>query len=101
MVLYLSRTCRIRVTWDAVIAHRYTYAPLRCRTMQYRRTFIHQSVFSWNDLGNLVFNGVGLAVFKSRTNEFHWPSCSYCFPFLFLYSVGWYCAAGVFGLIGC
>ena len=26
---------------------------------------------------------------------------SYCFPFLFFYSMGWYCGAGVFGLIGC
>ena len=25
----------------------------------------------------------------------------YYFPFLFFYSMGWYCGAGVFGLIGC
>ena len=30
----------VRVTRGAVIAHRYTYAPPRCRTSQYRRTFI-------------------------------------------------------------
>ena len=30
----------VRVTRSAVIAHRYTYAPPRCRTSQSRRTFI-------------------------------------------------------------
>ena len=30
----------VRVERGAVIAHRYTYAPPRCRTSQYRRTFI-------------------------------------------------------------
>ena len=30
----------VRVTRGAVIVHRYTYAPPRCRTSQYRRTFI-------------------------------------------------------------
>ena len=34
----------VRVTHGAVIAHRYTYAPLRCRTSQYRITFIPLSV---------------------------------------------------------
>ena len=48
----------------AVIAHRYTYAPPRCRT------FIQSSVSLWNDLSDPVFNGVGLAGFKSMTNEF-------------------------------
>ena len=34
----------VRVTRDAVIAHRYTYEPRRCRTSQFRRTFIPLSV---------------------------------------------------------
>ena len=50
------------------IAHRYTYAPLRCRTSLYRRTFISLSVSLWNDLCGPVFDGVGLAGFKSRAN---------------------------------
>ena len=37
-------------TRGALIAHRYTYAPPRCRTSQYRRTFISLSVSLWNDL---------------------------------------------------
>ena len=33
-------------------------------------TFIPLSVSLWNDLGNPVFDGVGLAGFKSRANAF-------------------------------
>ena len=48
----------------------YTYAPPRCRTSQYRQTFILLSVSLWNDLSDPVFDGVGLAGFKSRANAF-------------------------------
>ena len=58
----------VRVTRGALVAHRYTYAPPRCRTSQYRRTFIPLSVSLWNDLANAVFDGVGLAGFKRRAN---------------------------------
>ena len=57
-----------RVTRGPLVAHRYTYAPPRCRTLQYGRTFIALSVFLWNDLANPVFDGVGLAGFKSMAN---------------------------------
>ena len=60
----------LHVTSGAVIAHRYTYAPPRCRTSQYRRTFISMSVSLWNNLGDPVFDGVGLAGFKSRAIAF-------------------------------
>ena len=60
----------VRVTRGALIAHRYTYAPPRCRTSQFRRTFIPLSVSLWNDLVDPVFDGVGLAGFKSRSNAF-------------------------------
>ena len=59
-----------RVTRGALVAHRYTYAPPRCRTLQYSRTFIPFSVSLWNDLANPVFDGVGLAGFKSRANAY-------------------------------
>ena len=65
-VLYVP----VRVTRGAVIAHRYTYAPPRSRTSQYRRTFIPLSVSLWNDLSDSVFDGVGLTGFKSRANAF-------------------------------
>ena len=42
----------VRVTRGTLIAQRYTYAPPRCRTSQYRRTFISLSVSLWNDLVN-------------------------------------------------
>ena len=58
----------VRVTRGALVAHRYTDAPPRCRTSQYRMTFIVFSVSLWNDLVNPVFNGVGLAGFKSRAD---------------------------------
>ena len=60
----------VRVTCSAVIAQRDTYARPRCRTSQYRRTFIPLSVSLWNDLSDPVFDGVGLAGFKSRANAF-------------------------------
>ena len=56
----------VRVTRGALVAHRYTYAPLHCRTLQYSRTFIPFSVSLWNDLANPVFDGAGLAGFKSQ-----------------------------------
>ena len=56
------------VTCGALVAHWYTYAPPRCRTLQYSWTFIPFSVSLWNNLANPVFDGVGLAGFKSRAN---------------------------------
>ena len=58
------------VTHGALIAHWYTFAPLHCRTSQYRRTFILLSVFLWNDPVDPIFDGGGLAGFKSRSNAF-------------------------------
>ena len=55
-------------TWT-LIAHRCTFAPPSCRTSQYRRTFISLPESLWNDLVDPVFDGVGLAGFKSRSNN--------------------------------
>ena len=60
----------VRVTCGAAIAHRYTYVPPRCITSQDSRTFIPLSVSLSNDLSDPVFDGVGLAGFKSRANVF-------------------------------
>ena len=67
--------CSAVYTWCsgkalALVGHRYIYMPPRCRTSQYHRTFILLSVSLWNDLADLVFDGVGLAGFKSRANAF-------------------------------
>ena len=79
-VLYVP----VRVTRGAEISHRYTYALPRCRTSQYSRTFIPLSVSLWNDLSHPVFDGVGLAGFKSRAKAFFWPCCSLTFCLLLL-----------------
>ena len=60
----------VPVTRGALVAHRYTHAPPRCIISQYSRTFIPLSVSLWNDLANPVYDGVGLASFKSRVNAF-------------------------------
>ena len=57
----------VRVTRDALVAHRYTYAPLRFRTCS-TAGLLFPSRCTWNDLSNPVFDGVGLAGFKSRAN---------------------------------
>ena len=53
----------VLVTRGALVAHRYTAS-------QYSRTFIPLSMSLWNDLPDPVFDGVGLADFKSRVNAF-------------------------------
>ena len=60
----------VLVTHSTLIAHKYTNVPPRCKTSQYRRTYIPLSVSLWNDLVDPVFDGVGLAGFKSRSNAF-------------------------------
>ena len=58
------------VTHGDLVAHRHSFAPPHCRTSQYHRTFVPLSVSLWNDLSDPVFDGVGLAGFKSRANAF-------------------------------
>ena len=57
-----------RVICGALLAHCHSFAPPRCRTSQYVRNFVPLSVSLWNDLSDPVFDGVGLAGFKSRAN---------------------------------
>ena len=63
----------VRVTRGAFVAHRYTYAPPRCRTSEYRITFVPLSASLWNDLADPVFDGVGQAGFKSKANALFLP----------------------------
>ena len=60
----------VPVIRGALGAYRYTCAPPRCRTSQYSMTFVPLSVSLSNDLADPVFDGVGLAGFKSRANDF-------------------------------
>ena len=59
-----------RVTRGALVSHGHSFAPPRCRTSQYRRSFVPLSVSLWNDLSDPAFDGVGVAGFKSRANAF-------------------------------
>ena len=59
-----------RVTRGALVAHRHSFAPPGCRTSQDHRSVVSLSVSLWNDLSDSVFDGVGLAGFKSRANAF-------------------------------
>ena len=82
-----------RVTRGALVAHRHSFAPIRCRTSQYRRRFVPLSVALWNDLSDPVFDGVERAGFKSRANAFllAWSALffvSYYFIFFFFQWVG-------------
>ena len=96
----------VRVTRSTLIAHQYTYAPPRCRTSQYRRTFIFLSVSFWNDLVDPYFMVLDSRVSRAGPMPFCSPNCSLLFclqlfslSLLFLYRLvvwGW-----VFGLIGC
>ena len=101
--LYLSRMCLFGYKWRC---NRTRGAP-RWRTLLYRMIFILLSVSLWNDVGDPVFDGVGLAGFKNRANAFSlaWLLVPFLSPavffFLFFNSVGWCCGAGVFRLIWC
>ena len=60
----------VRVTCGALVAHRCTYAPPRCRTSKYSRAFIPLSVSLCDVLGDPAFDGVVLASYKSLANDF-------------------------------
>ena len=56
----------VRVTRGASVAHRNTYAPPRCRTSQYYRTFISFSVSLWNDLADPCVRWCGTGGFQEQ-----------------------------------
>ena len=92
----LIQSVPLWVTLGALAGYRYTYAPPRCRTSQYRLTFIFLAGPLSNDLADLVIDGVGLVDFKSKTNAFllalsgRYLFVLHCFPFVFFLSMGWY-----------
>ena len=82
-----------RVTRGALIAHVHSFAPPRCRTSQYRRTFVPLTLSLWNDLCDPEFDGVGLVVSRAEPMLPVGMICSfffdsYCFIFFFLPWVG-------------
>ena len=60
-----------RVTRGALVAHRLSFAPPRCRSSQYRRSFVPLSVSLWNYLSDLVFDGCRTGGFQEQSQCFH------------------------------
>ena len=82
----------VRVARGALVVHRYTYAPPRCRTSQYHRTFV---LFSSRCPSGMILLTPCSMVWGWRVSRagpmlFYWPYLPY--P---------YCCLGVFGLLGC
>ena len=73
----------VRVTRSALVAYRYTYAHPRCRISQYRWIFIPLYVSQWDDLVGPVLDGVGLASFNSRANDFFGKAALSLFVFYY------------------
>ena len=101
MVLYLGRMCQCGLH---VVLWSHIGILIRFLAAEPRSTFIPLSVSLRNDLADPVFDGVGLAD-GAGPMLYYWPNYPFLpstiLPFLFLLSIGWYCGAGVFGLIGC
>ena len=69
MVLYLDRMsqCGLHaVLWS----HIGTLTPASLQNIAVQQDFYSLSVSLWNDLASPIFDGVGLAGFKSRDNVF-------------------------------
>ena len=73
-----------RVRRGALVAHRYTYAPPRCRTLQYNRTFIPFSVSLWNDLANPYSMVWNWRVSRAGPMLLYWPKLLYPYYSLLL-----------------
>ena len=67
----------VRVTRGALVVHWCTYVPPRCRTLQYRRTFVPLSLSLWNDLADPVFDGLDWRVSTAGPMLFHSPKLFY------------------------
>ena len=80
-----------RVTRGALVAHRHSFAPSRCRTCQYCRTFVPLSVALWNDHNEPVFDDVGLVGFKSRANTLMLAKSAFFFVsyYLLIFFLPW------------
>ena len=76
----------VRVTLCSLVAHRYTYAPPRCRTSQSSMTFILLSVSLWNDLANPYSMVWAWRVSRAGPMLFYWPKLLYPNYSLLLFS---------------
>ena len=75
----------VRDTRGALVAHRFTYAPPRCRTLQYSMTFIPFSVSLWNDILLTPYSMVwDWRVSRAGSMLLYWPKLLY--PYYIFYS---------------
>ena len=74
----------VRVIRGALVAHRYTYASPRCRTLQCSMTFIPFSVSLWNDLApySMVWDW---KVSRAGSMLLYWPKLLYPYCSLLLF----------------
>ena len=72
-----GRYVPVRVPRCALVAHRYTYAPPHCRTLQYSRTFIPFSVSLWNDFLTAYSIVWAWRVARAEAMLFYWPQLPY------------------------
>ena len=111
MVLYLDHMCQcglhvVLQSHTGTLMHHLAAEPC-CSTLQYSRTFIPLSVSLLNDLLTPYSMVWDWRVSRAGPMLFYWPKLLFpyysllLFPFLIFLSIGWYCGAGVFGLIGC
>ena len=78
----------VRVTRSALVAHRYTYGPPRCRTWQYRMTFI--PFLSLWDTETILLTPYSMVwdwrVSRAWPMLFYWPKLLYPYYSLLLFS---------------
>ena len=58
-----------RITRAASFVHGHQLKPVRCRTEQFRRSFVPRVIDEWNGLPGWVFEGGNLQKFKKATNR--------------------------------
>ena len=75
----------VRITRGAMVAHRYTYVPPRCRTLQYRRTLFCSQCPS----GTILLTSYSMVwdwrVSRAMPMLFYWPKQLYPFYSLLLF----------------
>jgi hypothetical protein len=87
LAYFLSqRFVPVRSTRRTDALYRYDMNPIRCRKVQYSRSYLRCVVELWNALDCSVFGGVCLYIFKScAANRSPSPSIGFCLAFDFLF----------------
>ena len=93
----------VRVTLGALVAHRHSFTPPRCKTSQYRRSFVPLLMSLWNDFVTLCLLVWDWRVSRAEPMLSCWHDLLFIFCcllfYLFVVSTCWLCGVGVFRLI--